>query len=236
VITLLGTGHVFNLRARVKDEIRKRQPAVVALELDPNRFQALRNPHMPRRKAPFVYQMLADFQERLAKDAGIRPGDEMLAASEAAEEIGVPVALIDADAQRTFARLRQEMTFGEKMRGIGSILASAFIRSKAVDEQVREMEADYAAYFEALGEKFPTVKRVLLDERNAHMANELVKAAERFPTIVAVVGDGHVDGMSRLLAARGLAVESLRLKDLRGPPPPEPGSSASATVSFDYRE
>src|SRR5687767_7647561 len=114
-ITLVGTGHVFDIRARVREEIRRRAPSVVGIELDGPRYHALRNRHtQDRRKAPFFYRLMADFQTRIANEYGVEAGDEMLAAADEARELGVPLALIDADAQQTFQRLLREMRFGEK--------------------------------------------------------------------------------------------------------------------------
>jgi pheromone shutdown protein TraB len=94
------------------------------------------------------------------------------------------------------------------------------------------MQQDYAGTFDALAKEYPTVKRVLIDERNAHMAQRLGELhAQGRERIVAVVGDGHVDGMRDLLAARGLAVECVRLRDLRAQP--QPGSSAAWSVTVE---
>lgn len=235
MITLIGTGHVFDIGARVREEIRHRMPQAVAVELDPPRYHALRNKSQERKGAPFFYRMLADFQTRVANEYGVEAGDEMLAAANEAQALGVPLALIDADAQRTFQRLLSEMRFGEKARLAGSAIVGLLLPGKSVEKQVSEMQDDYAAYFDEMGKKFPTLKRVLLDERNEHMARALVELAKANERVVAVVGDGHVDGMLAILQAQGAPVEAVRLKELRAKsavPPPAAGTSV-ASVSFD---
>jgi pheromone shutdown protein TraB len=235
VVTLIGTGHVFNIRARVQEEIFRRAPTLVCLELDRARFEALQRPPEKPGHAPLVYRLLASFQARVADQYGVRPGDEMLAAFEAARDTRAQVALIDRDARATVDRLLAEMRFGEKMKILGAALASAVVPGKSVEAQVDEMTADYATYFAQLGKKFPTLKRVLLDERNEHMAAQVAYFAAEHPTLVAVVGDGHVDGMSAILAAKAVPFEAVRLKDLRtaAPAPGKVGGTSSATVSFD---
>lgn len=232
MITLIGTGHVFDIGARVREEIRRRGPQVVAVELDPPRYHALRNKTKDRKGAPFFYRMLADFQTRVANEYGVEAGDEMLAAANEAHALAVPLALIDADAQRTFQRLLSEMRFGEKMRLAGSAVVGVLIPGKSVEKQVSEMQENYVAYFEEMGKKFPTLKRVLLDERNEHMARALVELSKTNERVVAVVGDGHVDGMLGILQRQGAQVEVVRLKDLRARAM-APSGTAEARVSFD---
>jgi pheromone shutdown protein TraB len=234
VITLIGTGHVFDIGARVREEIRIRAPHVVGIELDPPRYHALRNKNKDKRGLPFAYRILADFQTRIANEYGVEAGDEMLAASEEARALGVPLALIDADAQQTFAKLRREMRFVEKARLVGSLVAGLVLPGKAIDKQVDEMQENYATYFEQMGDKFPTLKRVLLDERNVHMARVLGEMAKTQERVVAVMGDGHVDGVRDILAREGLAVETVRLKELRAKTPSRvPAGTAVASIHVD---
>lgn len=234
VVTLIGTGHVFDIGERVREEIRARGPVVVGIELDAPRYHALRTKHRDTSKAPFVYRMLANFQTRIADSYGVEAGAEMLAAADEAQALGVPLALIDADAQKTFQKLLRELSFGEKLRLGGSIVASAFVPAKSIESQVDEMQENYTAYFHELGKKFPTVKRVLLDDRNVHMARAIVELQERGGPVVAVMGDGHVDGVRDILAGHGMEVEVVRLKDLREPrKEPVATGTASATVSWD---
>jgi pheromone shutdown protein TraB len=235
VITLIGTGHVFDIGARVREEIRQRAPNVVGVELDPPRYHAQRNKSQDRKGAPFVYRMLASFQTRIANEYGVEAGDEMLAAANEAQALHVPLALIDADAQRTFQRLVSEMKFGEKVRLAGSAIVGVMLPGKSVESQVTEMQENYTAYFEEMGKKFPTLKRVLLDERNEHMARALLELRKTNDRVVAVVGDGHVDGMLKILQAAAAPVEVIRLKDLRAKPAAavEPAGTVTATVSFD---
>lgn len=233
-ITLLGTGHVFDLRMRVTEEIFRRAPSVVALELDAGRYRALLAPPDAKRDAPLVYRAVADFQERLASAYGVRAGDEMRAASDAARDLRVPVALIDVDARATFHRLKKEMPFGEKTRLALATVGSLFTPSKGIEEQVEALAADYAFAFDEMARKFPTLKRILLDERNAHMTRALVDLSRAHERVVAVVGDGHVDGMRTLLDAASVPVETVRLKELRQRP--TPAGTASATFTVDWKD
>jgi pheromone shutdown protein TraB len=232
VITLVGTGHVFDIGARVREEVRRAGPLLVGIELDPPRYHALRNRNKDKKGVPLTYRLLADFQARIADAYGVEAGDEMLAAAEEARALGVPLALIDVDAQKAFLRLRKEMGFREKMRFVGSVIGGALLPGKSIEGQVDEMQENYALYFAEMGKRFPTLKRILLDERNEHMARSLSELSRTHPRIAAVMGDGHVDGVRDILAAQGLRVETVRLKDLRKTAEEAKGT-ATATLSVE---
>src|SRR5690606_22194774 len=70
MITLIGTGHVFNLSAALLATFDEKQPQVIGVELDPQRYQAilLRNTdpasyQNARKNLPLIYRLLAQFQE-----------------------------------------------------------------------------------------------------------------------------------------------------------------------------
>ena len=234
-ITLIGTGHVFDIGARVRHEIRRREPGAVAIELDRARYQALRSKNKDKTGVPLVYRLLAEFQTRLADKYGVEAGDEMLAAADEAAALAVPLALVDRDARVTFQRLRQEMPAIEKLRFVGSAVVGIlpwYPGQKSIEKQLDDMQDDYAKVFEMMGDRLPTLKRVLLDERNEYMANHLAQMASHHARLVAVVGDGHVDGMQAILQRRDdIIVETVRLKELRTGPAVESGEG-TASASF----
>src|SRR2546427_5320417 len=103
MITLLGVGQVFDLGRSIRSEILARHPKVVALELDPIRYHALRS-RTPRAHGISPLALLAQFQIRIARQYGVEVGDEMIAAAQAAEEIGSEIALIDQDSRAILRR------------------------------------------------------------------------------------------------------------------------------------
>src|SRR2546425_2788415 len=103
MITLLGVGHVFDIGRSIRSEILARHPKVVALELDPIRYHALRS-RTPRARGISAMALLAQFQIRIARQYGVEVGDEMIAAALAAEEIGSEIALIDQDSRAILRR------------------------------------------------------------------------------------------------------------------------------------
>jgi pheromone shutdown protein TraB len=52
---------------------------------------------------------------------------------------------------------------------------------------------------EEFADTFPNLKKVIFDERDMFLAGSIKRAAANFPTIVAVVGLGHVNGIVKHL-------------------------------------
>jgi len=228
MITLVGVGHVFAISENVKQLIRSRRPEVVCLELDPRRYSALMN-RDESRAVPIQYRLLAIFQKRMADKFGTEVGDEMLAAVEAANEVGAKVALIDMDAASVFARLWKRMSFKEKLHLMGGALVGLIASKERVEKELDRYEESSDQYMELLGQGFPSIKEVLIDDRNRFMVGKLSEIAAQHGNIVAVVGDGHVPGIASGLT--GSDVETVRLKDIRAPAPAQP-SGQEFTTSF----
>lgn len=229
MITLVGVGHVFELSEMIKEVVRTRHPAVVCLELDPARYHALLNPGEPR-KAPLPYMMLAKFQQKMANDYGTEAGDEMMAAGDAATEIGARVALIDINAAGMLGTLWRRMPMRERFKLIFASLVGLVSSRETVETEIESYEANDVQYLEKVGEEFPTVKEVLIDGRNRHMASRIKALAAAHGDVLAVVGDGHVPGMLEEL--RPLEVEVIRLRDIRDGNLPEPAGRSEYTTSF----
>ena len=118
------------------------------------------------------------------------------------------------------------MTLAEKVRFATSVFGGLFLRKERVDAEIEKFDANQGAFFDELARDFPAIKRVLIDERNAHMAGALRTLEADHGSVVAVVGEGHVEGLASLLADR--SPELVRLRDLRGRPME---GNASVTVS-----
>jgi pheromone shutdown protein TraB len=233
MITIVGTGHVLDIGRQVRGIVKARRPAVVALELDPPRFQALQHPER-RGRAPLVYRLMALVQRRIAEGYGGQAGAEMLAAADEGRSCGALVALIDRDAGQVFEDLKRRLPFREKVKLLWAMVGGLFlIGGKTVDEELERYQSNDAAYLEEFGKEFPTIKRILLDERNEHMARALRELDTKYDRVVAFVGDGHAPGISRLLADIG--PEVVRLRELMKDIPATPGDASNGTsVTYTY--
>ena len=213
-IVLVGTAHVSRESAELVCRVIERErPDAVRLELDAQRYEALaerrrwesldlRGLIRERRLATLLVNLvLASYQRRLGGALGVVPGAEMLEASREASRLGIPVVLCDRDVRTTLRRAWAATSFLRKAQLVGTLAASLFERPELSEADLRRLrERDVITeLMDELGAALPELKRVLIDERDAWLA-ERIRATEG-RRIVAVVGAGHLAGMERALRA-----------------------------------
>jgi len=145
------------------------------------------------------------------------------------------VAFIDMNAQNLFSRMLKSMSMSEKLKLLLSGFGGFFISKKNVEKELEKIEKDFDKYIVEIGKRFPTIKRVLIDERDQHMVQQLVAAGEKHERVVAIIGDGHVPGISELLAKKEIKFETVRLNELLKHGAGKSNSS-SASFSMEYRQ
>ncbi len=233
MITIIGVGHVFNIRPHIEKLIFERNPSVVCVELDKFRYQALINKQR-NEDAPLMYQLLSRFQKKMADEYGVDVGEEMLGAVDMAKKINAKVAFIDADASFIFNRFWNSMSFSEKIKFMIGAFGGIFVRKKQVERELERFGNDSEKYLEMFGREFPTVKEELIDKRDIHMAKAIREINKSHNEIVAVIGDGHILGVSKALA--DLDLEIIRLKDVRNMNlnDSKPKTDTTREVTFSY--
>ena len=141
MITLIGTGHVFNLSQQILDIFDEIRPDIICIELDKQRYDALilkqTNPQEYKdqeKNVPLIYKLLSRFQEDMAKQYGVKAGSEMITAINYAQTYQLPLAFIDMNAQLMFTNMLKKMTFIEKFKLMFSGFGGFFISKKRVEE------------------------------------------------------------------------------------------------------
>ena len=174
-VVLVGTAHVSEKSAaEVRDAVRKEDPDVVAVELDPRRY------------------------EKVKQQKDTTYGSDMAAAVTEAEARGIPVVLIDRELSVTMRRFWEELSLFERIKTAGAVVAAFLgIGGVTVDEIDRAIEEDRVdGYVDDLRDFSPGGARVIIDERDAYMASRLLELDGK---VVAVVGAGHEDGIRNYL-------------------------------------
>lgn len=212
-IRIVGTAHVSAQSVEeVRATIREYSPDIVALELDPARFAAMKK----QAKDPSIEEVieakhfsqllvqwvLAYLQRKIGLDLGIEPGAEMAAAIGEAESRGIPVALIDRDIRLTLRRFWRSLTLVEKIKMVYALVVSVHrIGTEKIDvEELKKADMVEIALSEF--RKFaPNGARALIDERDAFMAHNLVDLSLQHTRVLAVIGAAHADGVQRYLDA-----------------------------------
>jgi len=241
MITLIGTGHIFDLSSALTEIFDEKIPEIICVELDRQRFSALMikstNPEEYKnsiKNAPLIYKMLARFQNNMAKEYGVNAGDEMLTAIKYAQSHQIPLEFIDMNAQKLFSNMLQSMSLSEKFKFLLSGVGGLFVSKKKVERELKKIEKETESYIEQIAKNFPTIKRTLIDERNSHMAKKLVRLNEEKEKIIACVGDGHICGISKLLDQENIEYMTIRLSELRNMK--IKSNTSMASFSMEYNE
>lgn len=209
-VTIIGTGHVFRLREKVRKLIENLNPQAVCVELDEGRYEVLL-------RGRTSLHPLALLQARLAHSYHTIPGNDMLGAVEGARDIEAELFFIDKDIEETKRRLGEAfvLEFLNPLEILRKIILFPVIflsgprGNFTLEEVVREFERDPQKYRKLLGRAFPVFKRVLLDEREEHMAKRIREVLERFDEVAVVTGAGHAADLKKLLNDFDVEVFSL---------------------------
>jgi pheromone shutdown-related protein TraB len=228
-IFVVGTAHVSRESVDlVREAIDELRPDAVAIELDPKRFEALSRPDrfeaLDLREVIRTRQLatlglnlaLASYQRSLGVALGVKPGAELLEAARCAEAAGIPVALCDRDVRITLRRAWRALSFWKRMMLMASFSAAIFEREELSEEDLRELRRTdvLSRLLSEMGQAFPGLKLVLIDERDAYLAERIRETEGR--RIVAVVGAGHVEGIVRALE-REERIDLAALSTIPGP-------------------
>ncbi len=213
-ILLVGTAHVSKESVTlVKTVIDQEHPDHVCLELDEKRYQAMtqqdkwqaldlkqiiRNKQL---STLLVSILMASYQKRLGGKLGVVPGAELLAGATAANELQIPTSLCDRDVRITLRRAWKSTPFLKKCQLIAVLFASIFDDEEIDAEKLEELKKKdiLANLMEEMGDSFPDLKRVLIDERDLYLAEKIKTAPGK--RMVAVVGAGHVAGIKKAISS-----------------------------------
>lgn len=214
-IYLVGTAHVSQ---RSVDDVRRvineLRPDTVCVELDTARHQALVDPQrwrnldifdvIKQRRVTFLVTSLAlsSYQRRLGEKLGVRPGAEMLAALEHAEQVGARVVLADRDIQATLKRSWAAISLWDCLQLCGAAVGSLFAKGEITQEQVEALKDrdTISELVRDFAEVMPRLQRPLIDERDRFLMSAIREAPGQ--CVVGVVGAGHVEGMVKYLHAK----------------------------------
>jgi pheromone shutdown protein TraB len=222
-ILLIGSAHVVDLDAPLRAALRERVLDAIAIELDAERAETILSDPRSERSGgadlPLFVRLWGQLQHRLGEELGGGPaGGEMRTAARVSKERDLPLFLIDDPIRQTLGRLIRSMSFKERVLLLFGGVLGLVIPAKIVERQIDRYSESPSEYVEEIRRVYPGVARVLLDERNEHMADRLKEIRARgFGRVAAVVGDAHVEGLAGALRRRGIPVETVSLGALRTP-------------------
>ena len=228
-LRLVGTAHISSTSvALVRQQIEDWGPDLVAVELCESRKASLLDPEALENEdllkilndgkshMILLQSALAAEQRRMGVASGEKPGAELLAAIEAAEEAAIPVELIDRDVVITLRRAWSKMGLREKWRVMDAFLWQEDDDDETSVEELLEDSDMLSNLMEEAREVAPGAGSVLIDERDAFIAGRLQQIRGK-GKVLAVVGAGHLNGIVHQLGEPAMESTS-RLAELNEEP------------------
>jgi pheromone shutdown-related protein TraB len=214
-IILVGTAHISKESITLVNEtIEKEKPDIIGVELDKERLEQLLNGKKWQQtnlveiiKSGKTYLfllniLLSNMQKQLGAKMGVKPGAEMLAAIKKSQETKTPIQLLDRNVRITLKRAFDAMTIKEKIKLGSSLLLGFFgkgsgevIDAKKIEELKQQDLIN--KLMKELGKQMPSMKRVLVDERDDYISEMIKRSPGK--KIVAVIGAGHLKGIEENL-------------------------------------
>lgn len=223
--TLLGTAHVSLASVEaVRDAIDSGAFDAVAVELDPQRLQALTDPDALARldlvqvirtgkTALFAANLaLAAYQRRLAEQLGIEPGAELKRAVLEARQRELPVHLIDRDVGLTFKRASNRLGWWSRAKLGGGLMAALFVDEEVGADEIEKLKQGdmLESSFGEFASDSPELYETVIAERDRYMAARLRETHGDAREVLAVVGAGHLQGLARHLKDEVRAPDAIR--------------------------
>ena len=212
-LIVIGTSHIApESLAEVEQVLRKYEPGIVAIELDPKRLSALLSKRKQKPKLRdikrigfkgFLFSLIGAWVEKkLGQQVGVAPGTEMVKAVRIARELGSQVALIDQDIEITLRRFSDSLSWKERGRLLGDILKGIITRKPEITFDLTKVPSQktIARLIAKVHKRYPNIYRVLVTERNIVMGRNLAHIMLHYPEtlIVAIIGAGHEKEIVRI--------------------------------------
>ncbi|MBA2665214.1 MAG: TraB/GumN family protein [Bradymonadaceae bacterium] len=207
-VILVGTAHISQRSVEVVERvIDAERPDVVCVELDDERYRALVEEQnwqqlnltevIKKKQLLFLMARLAlmAFQKRMGSYTGVKPGAEMAAAIHAAHAMDARLVLCDRNVRTTLIRAWRLTPFWRRAAVAGSLMAGVFDRNQINEDELANLRdsQNISNVLDELGQALPSVKQVLVDERDLFMAHQIQNAPGQ--KVVVIIGAAHKPGI-----------------------------------------
>ena len=213
-LVFLGTSHIAKQSLdEVKKLIEDEKPDIIALELDSKRLSVLMD--NGKRKIQmrsirkigvkgFLFSLFGAWAEKkLGKVVGVAPGSEMKQAITIAKKDNIKIALIDQDIEITLRRLSSSLSWKEKMNFAVDIFKAMFLKGEKIEFDLSTVPSKKVIkkLTGKLKERYPNLHKVLIEERNTVIAENIrrLMSAEPDKKILVILGAGHIDDVLNLV-------------------------------------
>ncbi|MHA1719030.1 MAG: TraB domain-containing protein, partial [Promethearchaeota archaeon] len=158
-----------------------------------------------KQKTEVFFDILQHIQREVGESLGMIPGMEMISAINAVRQHGIKIKLIDRPIMETFQRLNQlkDSAREEKSEFIQMLKENPI---NTEESEIYDLIEDFKKpgfikqLIKEFKETYPHLNKILIDERNEYMADQIAKYVFEHPShrILVIVGAGHLEELMRL--------------------------------------
>ncbi len=217
-LILIGTIHMSKRSVeQVKAIIETECPDTVCVELDHLRYLALIE--MDCKESAFfadddfdlqadiackssfllLNTLIAIMQKRIARNLNLLPGQELIQAINSARASGARLVLADCNIQIIFRQIWASLSSMEKSKLLAQTLNLLLAKTTLSETEIETMKSpdNLMMFLNKFTEEFPELKRMLIDERDYVLAQNIKTAPGK--KVVGVVGAAHLPGIVKCL-------------------------------------
>lgn len=207
-ITLLGTAHVSKESVKeVEELILKKQPKYICIELDKQRYDNLVNDEqwkntdivsvIKNKQFPSLVMqvIIASVQKKFSLTTNSEPAGEFKKAIELAKKTNAEIILIDRNIKITLNRIWRKLTLFNKVDIITSFIFGSDdteLTENSIQDIMKDDVMELA--FSSFKEKLPIIHKVLVEERDEYMANNILELTTK-EEVVVIIGKAHLNGI-----------------------------------------
>ena len=217
-IYFIGTLHVaIDSVTVVRETIETMKLDCVMIELDEDRYHDLLHPKQEHQEKGsminkkdvedpnLLFETLHKIQQEIGQSLGLIPGMEMISAINAVKQHKIPIKLIDQPIMVTFQRLNELKDSAKKERTeFVNLLKENPINTS--DSEIYELIEEFKKpgfirkLIKEFKETYPNLNKILIDERNEYMVNQILEYILINPShrVLIIVGAGHLEELIRL--------------------------------------
>jgi len=217
-IYFIGTLHIaIDSVTVVRETIETMKLDCVMIELDEDRYQDLLHPKKQNHEIESIinktdgddpnilFETLHKIQQEIGESLGLIPGMEMISAINAVKQHKIPIKLIDQPIMVTFQRLNELKDSAKKERTeFVNLLKENPIDTS--DSEIYELIEEFKKpgfikrLIKEFKETYPNLNKILIDERNEYMVNQILEYMQNNPShrVLIIVGAGHLEELIRL--------------------------------------
>lgn len=205
----------------VKDAIDYVKPDVVGLELDSRRFRKFENENIQKisersfrdiiresknidLKGRIILIVFSIMQSKVASKLGMDIlGLDMKSGYEYAKKKNIKIALVDKDIQDTFNDLTDKISKKELVKTLFGFMIAYIQITISSEEDMSQYEnieeSDVKTAISSMDKHFPSLKKILIDQRNEYIAKNMISIAKENNRCLVVVGAAHKPGLSKII-------------------------------------